>query len=229
MSLLLFAAPAMPDGRPFVFWGSAGHAKVLLDLLVARGARLVALFDNQPSTTSIASGVPLYLGWDGFQRWMQESAPVAGVSAAIAIGGSRGSDRHDIARRLVAHGLELPTLIHPMAAVSRTARWGEGCQILAQTVVAPDVVMGDVCIVNHNATVDHECELGHGVHIAPGATLCGCIRIGDNTLVGAGAVVLPRLTIGRNVVIGAGAVVTKDVADDTVVIGNPAVPIMHCV
>lgn len=229
MSLLLFAVPAMPDGRPFVFWGSAGHAKVLLDLLVARGARLVALFDNQPNAMSIASSVPLYQGWEGFQRWMQESTSVAGVSAAIAIGGNRGRDRQDIARRLAAYGLELPTLIHPMATVSLSARWGDGCQMLAQSVVATDVVMGDVCIVNHNATVDHECELGHGVHIAPGATLCGCIRIGDNTLVGAGAVVLPRLTIGRDVVIGAGAVVTNDVPDNTIVVGNPAAPIKHCV
>lgn len=214
----------MPDGRPFVVWGSAGHAKVLLDVLAARGANLMALFDNQPSAVSIAPGVPLYHGWEGFQHWMQQSAPVAGISAAIAIGGSRGSDRHDIARRLAAYGLELPTLIHPMATVSLSARFGDGCHILAQAVVASDVVMADVCIVNHNATVDHECELGHGVHIAPGATLCGCIRVGDNTLVGAGAVVLPRLTIGRNVVIGAGAVVTKDVPDNTTVVGNPAAP-----
>ncbi len=214
----------MSDGSPFVIWGSAGHAKVLLDLLRTRGAQLVALFDNHQGSTSIATGVPLYVGWDGFRYWIDEHPLLKNASAAIAIGGSRGLDRQEIARRLMAHGLALPTLIHPMSSVSPSARWGHGSQILAQTVVASDVVMGDVCIVNHNATVDHECNLGNGVHVAPGATLCGCVCIGDNTFVGAGAVVLPRLTIGQNVIIGAGAVVTKDVPDDVVVVGNPAKP-----
>jgi acetyltransferase-like isoleucine patch superfamily enzyme len=40
--------------------------------------------------------------------------------------------------------------------------------------------------------------------------------------VGAGAVLLPGVVIGRNALIGAGAVVVKDVADDAVVVGNPA-------
>lgn len=47
-------------------------------------------------------------------------------------------------------------------------------------------------------------------------------KIGNNVFVGAGAIVLPGVTIGNNVVIGAGSVVTKDVPDNSVVIGNPA-------
>jgi acetyltransferase-like isoleucine patch superfamily enzyme len=70
--------------------------------------------------------------------------------------------------------------------------------------------------------VDHECVLGDGVHIAPGAVLCGCVNVADNAMIGANAVVLPRLRIGRNAVVGAGAVVTRDVPDDSIVAGNPA-------
>ena len=48
------------------------------------------------------------------------------------------------------------------------------------------------------------------------------VRIGDGAWIGASSVVLPGVTIGRGAVVGAGSVVMKDVAPDTVVMGNPA-------
>lgn len=48
------------------------------------------------------------------------------------------------------------------------------------------------------------------------------IVIGDNVWIGGNVVILPGVTIGNNVTIGAGAVVTKSVADNCVVVGNPA-------
>ena len=43
--------------------------------------------------------------------------------------------------------------------------------------------------------------------------------------IGAGAIILPGIVIGENAIIGAGAVVTKDVLDNTTVVGNPARPV----
>ena len=45
--------------------------------------------------------------------------------------------------------------------------------------------------------------------------------IGDNVTVYAGAIVVGGINIGNNVTIGAGAVVTKDVPDNTTVVGAP--------
>ena len=44
---------------------------------------------------------------------------------------------------------------------------------------------------------------------------------------GAGSIVMGPVKIGDNVTVGAGAVVTKDVPDNCVVAGNPAVVISH--
>lgn len=209
-------------GRRFVIWGSAGHAKVLTDVIELGQGQVVALVDNDPAAVSCLKGIPLYCGLAGLSDWLKAQASPDTLCAAIAIGGARGRDRMNIARSLLDAALQLPVLVHPQAAVSGTATMGLGSQVLANAVVAADVVMGTVCIVNNNANVDHECVLGNGVHIAPGAVLCGCVTVGDNTMVGANAVVLPRVRIGRNVVVGAGAVVTRDVPDDSVVVGNPA-------
>lgn len=51
------------------------------------------------------------------------------------------------------------------------------------------------------------------------------VTIGDDCWIGGGAIILPGVTIGDRVIVGAGAVVTKDVPSDSIVVGNPALPI----
>ncbi len=219
----------MPDltkfCRNWVLWGSAGHAKVLADLIARRGGRVTALFDNDPQAASCLPGVPIFHGEAGFAQWFSNQGTVAGFAAALAIGGARGGDRRALMRMFEAAGVALPPLQHPSAAVAATARLGAGSQALAQVVLAADAVVGEACILNNHANVDHECDLAHGVHIAPGAVLCGCVQVGEDAMVGAGAVVLPRIRIGSGAVVGAGAVVTRDVPAGTTVAGNPARPI----
>ena len=48
------------------------------------------------------------------------------------------------------------------------------------------------------------------------------IRIKKNAWIGARVNILPGVTIGENAIVGTGAVVTKDVPDDSVVVGVPA-------
>jgi acetyltransferase-like isoleucine patch superfamily enzyme len=96
---------------------------------------------------------------------------------------------------------------------------------MAGSVIAPEVEIGQDCIVNTNATVDHESFLESGVEISPGATLCGLVRVGVNGWVGAGATVLPRIQIGSDATVGAGAVVTKNVERGQTVVGIPAKPL----
>lgn len=47
------------------------------------------------------------------------------------------------------------------------------------------------------------------------------ITIGDDCWLGGGVIVLPGVKIGNRCVIGAGAVVTKNIPDDSLVLGNP--------
>lgn len=49
----------------------------------------------------------------------------------------------------------------------------------------------------------------------------GVIDIGNNVHIGWDAIILPNIKIGSNCIIGAGAVVTKNVPDNSVVVGTP--------
>ena len=200
---------------PAVVWGARGHCKVLADFLPALGYRIVAVFDNDPDVEPPLPGVPVFQGVGHF------AAP-QGVVALVAIGGDRGRDRLGIQEHLDRAGFAPITVRHPTAYVAATATLGLGTQVLAGAIVGADARVGRACILNTRASADHECVLGDGVHLAPGAILAGNVHVGDFTMIAVGAVVLPRVRIGSHCVVGAGAVVTRDVPDGCVVYGNPA-------
>jgi sugar O-acyltransferase (sialic acid O-acetyltransferase NeuD family) len=205
---------------PLVMWGASGHAKVLRELIGTSRYRLVALFDNDQRRIPPFADIRLHHGRDGFMSWR---AGIAEEHAfLVAIGGSRGRDRLEIHEFLVGQGLRPAAAIHPSAVVAADARIGAGSQVLAHATICVEAALGRECIVNTASSVDHECVLGDGVHIGPGATLAGCVTVGDSSMIGAGAVVLPRIVIGRDAIVGAGAVVTRDLPDGAVAWGSPA-------
>ena len=54
-----------------------------------------------------------------------------------------------------------------------------------------------------------------------GYTKLGSVTIGNNVFIGLGCIILQGVIIGSNVIVGAGTVVSKDIPDNSVVVGNP--------
>jgi sugar O-acyltransferase (sialic acid O-acetyltransferase NeuD family) len=216
--------PGKEMRKPIILWGGTGQAKVLREFIGQCGYRIVALFDNNPLICSPIDGLALYHGKKGFQEWLSryDKKETSTLSCLVAIGGANGRDRLDIMGYLESCGLVPVTVIHPTAFVAEDAEIDRGSQILANSSVCTHVKIGEGCIVNTGAVVDHDTVLLNGVHIGPGACVAGEVRIGFCSMIGAGSVVLPQVHIGNGVVVGAGSVVTGNVADGVVVCGNPA-------
>jgi sugar O-acyltransferase (sialic acid O-acetyltransferase NeuD family) len=211
--------------KKFLIWGAKGHAKVLAEIIRLNNAEVIALVDRDPLLVSPIDDLEIINGHEGYIDWIKKIKKQGikfEMAAIAAIGGNNGKDRLNYLKMFQHDGFETPSLIHPKAHVSDNAIIGDNSQICAFAFVGADVQIGDACIVNTKASVDHESILGHGVHLAPGATLCGCIKVGNYAFVGAGAIILPNVNIGQNSVIGAGSVVTRDVPENVLVYGNPA-------
>lgn len=78
-------------------------------------------------------------------------------------------------------------------------------------------------VVSANAVIGRNCNISQGVTIgrANRGRNKGYPVLGDNVYIGPGAVIAGSVRIGNNVAIGANCVVTRDVPDDSVVVGIP--------
>jgi sugar O-acyltransferase (sialic acid O-acetyltransferase NeuD family) len=205
-----------------VLWGAKGHAKVIREALRNTGHEVVAIFDNDPECPAPFADVPLGHGWAAFESWHAAVKSPGSCRAIVCIGGDRGLDRVTLQHSLAERGIPPLTVLHRTAFVADTAVVGAGSQILAQAAVCAEAVLGEACIINTGASVDHECQLDAGVHVCPGARLAGCVSAGRYATIYTGAVILPHLRIGEGAVVAAGAVVTKDVPKHCLVAGAPA-------
>ncbi len=197
--------------------GAGGHAKVVLDALLAGGVDIGMI--------RVRDGNVGMRGRDLLGAAIE--APelderLAGEDVHVAIGAI--SARAELLNRATALGARALTIIHPSAQVSRFAEVGDGIFVAAQAVIGPSARVGRGVIVNHGAVIDHDSLVGDHCHIAPNASLGGGVRLGHRVLIGAGAVVLPGIRIGDDAIIGAGAVVICDVPDHAEWVGVPAAP-----
>ncbi|MEO1969608.1 MAG: NeuD/PglB/VioB family sugar acetyltransferase [Sphingomonadaceae bacterium] len=163
--------------------------------------------------------------------WIGSVTDIAGTQIVrendfiIACGSN--AQRRQQSEILIKQGASLRSVCHPAAIVSPSASIGSGSALLAGAVVGPRTSLGIGAIVNHAASIDHDCEIADYLNVCPGGRLAGCVQAGSNVFVGINASILQGLKIGKNAVIGAGAVVTRDVAAGETVIGVPARSITH--
>jgi sugar O-acyltransferase (sialic acid O-acetyltransferase NeuD family) len=215
------------NNNKFFIWGARGHALVLAEIIHSKGDEIIAIADIDPKAISPIKGLNVIIGHEAYNAWLKNiklelNTLKTKVSAIAAIGGTRGKDRFEYLRLFKRDGFNTPSLIHHSSHLSVGATIGENTQLCAFSFVGVNSVLGDACIINTKAILDHESTLGNGVHLAPGATICGCVKIGNFSFIGAGATVLPNIEIGDNCIIGAGSVVTKNLPNNILAYGNPA-------
>lgn len=199
-------------------YGAGGHGKVVADILLSRGeSEFVGFVDEREALwgTQIM-GFPV-LG-DG--NWLCQESLHSPIAVALGVGSNKS--RYQIAERCSQSEIEILTLIHPSAVVSRTARLGRGTVVMAGAIINPDATVGAGVIVNSGAVVEHDVQIGEYAHVSPNAALGGASRIGAFVHLGIGAVVLQSVCIESHTIVGAGAVVVKNLPGGVVAMGVPA-------
>lgn len=201
--------------------GAGGHARVVIDILRLTNAHdIVGLLDpDQRLWNTEVAGVRVLGGDDQLPGLYARGTRYAFIGVGT-IGDPR--PRRRLYRKVLDYDFQIISAVHPQSVVSADTQIGRGVTIMAGAVINPGARLGDNVIVNTKASVDHDCAIGNHVHISAGVSLGGGVSVGDGSMIGIGAVIMPGLQIGADAVVGAGSVVTKDVPDNTVVIGYPA-------
>lgn len=126
---------------------------------------------------------------------------------------------------------------------------GDGAQLREHGLIGDNALIARLCTTNHHVTVKENSKIMDMSHITARTIIEEDVFIGvgistanDNNMrirgnevgdaniitfkkgckIGSGAVILPGITVGENAIVGAGSVVTKDVRENTTVMGIPA-------
>ena len=198
--------------------GYSGHAFVVADAAILCGMPLKYYCERLPSPRNPFGFTYLGNEWaEDFTGWEDQMGFILGIGDNLR--------RVETAGRVLAKGGLIHNVVHPHSSVSTYFQLGTGNFISRNVSINAFTKIGDFCILNTGCILEHECELGNGVHLAPGAVLAGNVKIGDLSFIGAGSVLKQGIHIGSNVIIGAGAVVIRDVPDNAIVAGNPGKPL----
>jgi len=135
------------------------------------------------------------------------------------------------------------------ATIGAGTRIWHFCHVMPGARIGPDCVLGQNVMVGPGVRIGRGVKVQNNVSIYAGVTLeddvfCGPSCVFTNVLtprafidrkdeflptlvqrgatIGANATIVCGVTIGRYAMIGAGAVVTRNVADHSLVLGNPA-------
>jgi sugar O-acyltransferase (sialic acid O-acetyltransferase NeuD family) len=145
------------------------------------------------------------------------------VRYTLGLGGV--SLRKKISDIFTSLGGELTSTISTKAHIGGFTNIKQGCNILPGSCISNGVSIGIGALIYYNVIITHDVRIGDFVELSPGCKLLGRVVVGNFVTIGSGAIILPDIIIGDNVVIGAGAVVTKNIPNNSTVIGIPAKPI----
>ena len=113
--------------------------------------------------------------------------------------------------------------IHPSVMLAKSAQMGYGNVLLANVVVNCNAKLGNFNTVNSGTLLGHDIVIGNNNYFAGQVCVGSGLKIGNENFIGLNTSVRNGITIGNNNIVGMASNITKDVLDDNVLYGNPAI------
>ena len=199
--------------------GAKGFAKEVLEVITQlKRMENISFFDN------INLEIPnlLYNKFPVLKSMDEATKYFDNTSKEFTLGIGLPLNRHKLYLIMESLGGELVSTISPFARVGHYNNVIEaGVNLMTGSILTNDILINKGCLINLNCTIGHDCQLGKFVELSPGVHISGNCKIGDFSYIGTNATILPKINIGKNVTVGAGSVVTKDVEDNSVIVGVP--------
>ena len=206
-------SPGARTAERIVVVGCGGHARSVVNSAALLGFTVVAYVDVISSGSEFEQ-TPIISMADCLREYRKESF-------CIALGDN--FVRYKVANELrdALPEAKFPSIIHPSSIVSDSAIIGMGSVVIGPATIGPCCSVGEFCIVNNNAVLDHDGKMLRFSSIAPGVTCGGSVTIGERAAVGIGSTLYHNISVGNDTVIGGGSLVTKSIPGSCIAYGHP--------
>lgn len=200
--------------------GSSGHSKVVIDIFEKMSNILiVGLIDAYRPEGSETLGYKI-LGSEDIINDLFQNDPT--IKIFVAIGDN--FIRHKVVNKIksLIPGIEFISAIHPNSIIGKNVVIGEGVAIMAGVTINSDSIISDFCILNTNASLDHDNFMDKYSSLAPNSVTGGNVTIGKFSSISISATIKHGVSVGDHSIIGAGSVLLKDCPDNMILYGIPA-------
>lgn len=113
--------------------------------------------------------------------------------------------------------------IHPTVMLSKSAHIGIGNVILANAILNSNVKLGNFNTINSGTLLGHDIQIGNYNYFAGQVCIGSGLSIKDENFFGLNTSIRNGISIGSRNIVGMASNITKDVSDDCILYGNPAV------
>ena len=175
-----------------VLIGGGGHCKSVIDVIEKQNKYdIIGIVDTHDNLGKNLSGYTVIATDDELDTIFKECP-----NACITVGHINSNDlRKKLFNLAIKIGYTLPTIISPLAYVSKNACIDKGCIIMHHALVNSGVKIEKNCIINTKALVEHDSIIAAHSHISTGAIINGDCIIGADSFIGSGSVITEGKTI----------------------------------
>lgn len=206
---------------PIILIGGGGHCRSVIDVIESENRyHILGILDFPEKVGEKVLGYDI-IGTDSEEE-LKRLLPKC-ENFLLTIGQVKSANlRIKLFDRIHKIGGKLPTIISPLAKVSRHAQIGEGTVVHHFACVNANAIVGKNGIINTAALVEHDAIIGDHCHIATRATANGEAQVKKGSMLGSHSCLLPTVVLPENSLLAAGSVLTKSPDQSGVYIGQPA-------
>ena len=175
----------MPNRKPkIILIGGGGHCHSVIDVIELENRfEIMGIVDKKELIGKNILGYKL-IGCDDDLETLFESCQ----NAVITVGQIKSNSvRVGLFAKLKEIGFKLPTIISPLAYLSKHASVDEGTVIMHQALINANAKIGKNCIINTKALIEHDCIVEDNCHISTASVINGGARVKADSFYGSNA------------------------------------------
>ena len=172
--------------QKIILVGGGGHCRSVIDVIEEeKRYEIVGIVDKKELIGTKIFGYEVIGCDDDLKNLIKKTS-----NAIVTVGQIKSNTiRVRLFKLLKQLGYTLPSIISPLAYVSKYAFIDEGSVIMHDVLVNANVKVGKNCIINSKALLEHDVVVKDNSHISTASVLNGGVVVEQDTFVGSGAII----------------------------------------